>query len=60
MTDEQKRIVEDIKFKLIEQTNIGDTEISHSNADDLLCELLSVLGFNDIVEIYKKINKWYA
>ncbi len=42
-----------------EQTN-GDTEIAHVNADDILCNLLSELGFEDVVTEYAKVRKWYA
>ncbi len=42
----------------IEQNN-GDTECAHSNADDYLCELLNELGFQDVIEEYNKIAKWY-
>ncbi len=34
-----------------------DYEVTHSNADDLLCEMLIQLGYGDGVEIYKKLYK---
>lgn len=37
-----------------------DTEAAHADADYVLCELLEKLGYKDIVEEYKKIEKWYA
>lgn len=37
-----------------------DTEMAHSIADDVLCELLTELGYKDVVEEYNKIGKWYA
>ena len=43
----------------LQQKN-GDTEVAHSNADDVLCALLSALGYNDVVAEYHKVNKWYA
>lgn len=42
-----------------EQQNF-DTEVAHSNADDILCELLFSLGYADVVNEYNKINTWYA
>ena len=42
-----------------EQRN-SDTEVAHSNADDTLCELLISLGFQDVVEEWIKVEKWYA
>ena len=38
----------------------GDPEIAHVNADKILCELLTSLGFSDVVEEFKKVPKWYA
>jgi len=38
----------------------GDTESAHSDADDILCDFLSHLGYEEVVEEYKKIDKWYA
>ena len=38
----------------------GDTEADHSTADNILCELLSSLGYQDVVDAWEKVNKWYA
>lgn len=38
----------------------GDTEAAHGDADDLLCEFLRKLGYNELVEKYLEVNKWYA
>jgi hypothetical protein len=37
-----------------------DVEICHARADDLLCELLTQLGFQKVVDEFNKITKWYA
>lgn len=37
-----------------------DTEANHVEADEILCELLKELGFEDVVEQYNKIKKWYS
>ncbi len=37
-----------------------DTEHGHKQADDILCELLNFLGYDDVVAEYEKILKWYA
>jgi hypothetical protein len=50
-----KRFVEKMK-----QADLGDTEIAHGDADDLLCDLLIELGYYDVVNEYNKIDKWYA
>lgn len=38
----------------------GDPEGAHSQADDLLCEVLIALGERDLVEEWRKVPKWYA
>ena len=42
-----------------EQQN-DDTEMAHSNADDALCDLLTSLGYQDVVREYRKVHKWFA
>ena len=37
-----------------------DTEAAHGIADDILCELLTSLGYGDVVEAWNKVEKWYA
>lgn len=39
---------------------IGDTEIGHNEADNLLCDILEELGFKRLVDEWEKIDKWYA
>lgn len=50
----------DIKNKLIELQNSGDTEYAHQEADELVHNLLEILGYEDIAEAYYKVDKWYA
>ena len=37
-----------------------DTERAHYKADEILCELLNSLGYQDVVEVYNYIYKRYA
>jgi hypothetical protein len=37
-----------------------DTEAAHCCADDVLCELLISLGYEDVVYQWGEIDKWYA
>lgn len=37
-----------------------DPELAHVLADDVLCELLSNLGYSDVVKEFKKVERWYA
>lgn len=50
---------EAIEYLKNEQKN-SDTEMAHVGADDVLCDLLESLGYQDVVSEYKKIDKWYA
>ena len=38
----------------------GDTERSHEGADEVLCEVLLTLGYGDVVEEYRNVEKWYG
>ena len=46
--------------ELRELQGCKDTETAHYTADELLCEFLTAIGYEDVVEAYNKINKWYA
>ena len=39
---------------------LGDEEIKHSMADDLLCETLERLGYGEGVAVFRDMDKWYA
>jgi hypothetical protein len=45
---------------LEEQYRNDDYESAHSNADDLLCDLLLELGYDEVVEAWDGVGKWYA
>lgn len=36
------------------------SEVGHIAADEILCELLSELGFKEIVEEFEKLPKYYS
>lgn len=38
----------------------GDTEYQHGKADEILCNLLTYLGYKEVVDEYHKVDKWYA
>ena len=38
----------------------SDNEIKHANADMYLCNFLRDLGYDDVVDVYEQIEKWYA
>ena len=37
-----------------------DEEIDHKRADAILCEFLRSLGYNDLVDEFDRVHKWYA
>jgi hypothetical protein len=37
-----------------------DTEVSHINADRLLCDILKEIGLSQVVEEFERCEKWYA
>jgi len=37
-----------------------DVETGHGEADNILCELLCFLGYEEVVKEYDEIEKWYA
>lgn len=51
---------EDALNDLAKLARSNDTEGAHIDADDILCELLLELGYNDVVEAYNLVDKWYA
>ncbi|WP_428945255.1 hypothetical protein ACQK5W_04025 [Pantoea sp. FN060301] len=46
------------KLKVLQ--NLSDIEVAHANADDVICDLLISLGYEDVIFEYEKIDKWYA
>ena len=46
--------------KMEECIRNDDTEGAHYDADGLLCELLRKLGYNELVDKYIEVDKWYA
>lgn len=57
MTEERK---EYFLQKMLELQEGFDYEMEHIVADNLLCQMLIELGYEDIVSEYNKVNKWYA
>lgn len=49
------------KLKELDEKYGGfDEERLHAHADGLLCELLAELGYNEVVEEFDKLDKWYT
>lgn len=48
------------ELQLAQQISKGDPEAGHSTADYVLCEFLTELGYEDVVDEWCKVEKWYA
>lgn len=46
--------------RLREAQRNGDVEEAHGTANDVLCDLLVALGYQDVVDEWKAVQKWYA
>lgn len=52
---------EKIQGYIQELKDCGGGEEGHSIADSIICEIISELGFEDVVEAYGNVSpKWYA
>lgn len=51
---------QELSDKYVSELNKCKTEFDHEYADNTLLELLSDLGYMDVVETYIKIHKWYS
>lgn len=57
---EQKAYKDNLINKLKALAKSGDPEAAHGDADKILCELLIMLGYKEVVDAYAEIEKWYA
>ena len=57
---EKELIIKEAIEKMKECVNNGDTEVAHINADAVLCDVLTQLGYKELVDLYEKVKKWYA
>lgn len=61
MTDKQMAALKKNAFvALKEQIKAPGPDGAHREADAILCRLLSALGFADVVELWKRVDKWYS
>jgi predicted GNAT family N-acyltransferase len=60
MTKKEQQLMAEAIEKLKVQVENMDYESAHSEADDILCELLNKLGFSAVVDEWNKVGKWYA
>lgn len=50
----------DMAERIRRECPAGDPEAAHSLADGILLELLLALGYNETVEAWQAVDKWYA
>lgn len=43
-----------------QQTKNEDCEAAHHIADDILCDVLIELGYENLVDLFHEVPKWYA
>ena len=48
------------KLKVISEKYKDDEEVGHQLADNALCGLLRNLGYDDVVEEWLKVDKYYV
>ena len=51
---------EEAIIKLRQCQSYFDIEAAHEDADGVLTDLLTTLGYQDVVAEWEKIDKWYA
>ena len=56
----KEQMAKDAISELKEAKKNGDIEGAHCDADDILCKLIIALGYEDVVDAYHMVPKWYA
>lgn len=56
----REELLDEYKEKMTQAIDNCDEEGGHVACDEILCELLCELGFDEIVEIYETQDKWYS
>lgn len=41
-------------------TSVKDAEAGHAMADEVLCDLINDLGFQEITALFRRVFKWYS
>jgi hypothetical protein len=45
--------------RLEREASTGWEEDDHLNADKILCDLLRRLGYEEVVDLWEQVEKWY-
>ena len=60
MKKKKADIIKEAVEQMKECVNNGDFEVAHLDADNILCDVLTQLGYKELVDLYEKVHKWYA
>ena len=61
MTRKSERIITPKEFEAeMREITKDDPETAHINADDLMLNLLTQLGYGDGVKIFENMERWYS
>jgi len=58
--DTENKIVMKAILALKKEQNNDDEQAAHENADSILCAFLIKLGYQDIVDEYNLVHKWFS
>ena len=58
--NEKEKLDTEFSERIMKECMTDDPEVDHSNADEILRELLEKLGFSKVVEAYGEVHKRYA
>lgn len=47
-------------LKALAKEEHPDVEANHLEADQILCQLLTALGYSEVVRMWHRVKKWYA
>lgn len=59
---EKEKMIESavVNMKQLVELSSGDPESCHWQADKILCDVLTNLGYTELVEVFYDVEKWYA
>jgi len=56
----KEELVKEYEYDMQLLVDSGGGEEGHIQGDAILCDLLEYLGYEKLVEIYRKMPKWYS
>lgn len=60
MADDKIMTPEAFTVNMRNIAQMPDVEDAHGQADELMCELLRSLGYEEGVKLFERMDKWYA